>query len=265
MRASSISRRRGGNTLNSLEVLQQLLEHRSGVAIQQASLPLYAVAVLPARSSAAVKEISESLAIGPKTSLEHCIYREEYTEPASSYIIKSLSSGTRTIVNYNQLPEMTVEEFVQIADGLPTGPKWFHFEVSQGVDANPSFILIRLDTRRCSHPMVCYCYITYVLTRPLGPYTGRHFAMHTAHSSNVPFPQGQCGGRKTRPPTFAGTRCRGRCGLLFEKLGPGNAMTLPCFDRLTKKGKFSLHSLFLLHSRQRGINPSRTFYTHNRP
>ncbi|WEW54750.1 ketohexokinase [Emydomyces testavorans] len=125
LRASSLSRRRGGNTLNSLEVLQQLLECRQSTESQMC-MPLYAVAVLPARSSAAVKEIEASL--GLKVDLQHSIYRETCSEPASSYIIKSQSTGTRTIVNYNQLPEMTTDEFIEKADNLPAGPKWFHFE-----------------------------------------------------------------------------------------------------------------------------------------
>lgn len=61
--------------------------------------------------------------------LDHCIYREQFQEPASSYIIKSQSTGSRTIVNYNELPGMTVEEFTQIADKLGPQATWFHFEV----------------------------------------------------------------------------------------------------------------------------------------
>ncbi|PGH11932.1 hypothetical protein AJ80_06897 [Polytolypa hystricis UAMH7299] len=125
LRASSISRRRGGNVMNSLEVLQQLFECRSSTN-NQPSVPLYAVAVLPARSSVAIEEIKASL--GSSVGIQHCIHREDCSEPASSYIIKSQSTGSRTIVNYNELLEMTTEEFIQTADKLPDGPKWFHFE-----------------------------------------------------------------------------------------------------------------------------------------
>ncbi|KAL1952437.1 hypothetical protein VTO42DRAFT_5477 [Malbranchea cinnamomea] len=134
LRASSISQRRGGNALNSLQVLQQLLlerEQNSGTSDSETALaatfaPLYAVAVLPRRTSPAIQEIEASL--GSRVDIQHCIYREESSEPASSYIIKSRSTGTRTIVNYNELQEMTVEEFIRIVDNLPAGPKWFHFE-----------------------------------------------------------------------------------------------------------------------------------------
>ncbi|PYH99935.1 pfkB family kinase [Aspergillus ellipticus CBS 707.79] len=116
LRASSISRRRGGNCPNTLEVLQQLT----------ADLSLDLVAILPAKSSSASRQIQS--AFEPHISLAHCIYREELSEPASSYIIKSQSSGSRTIVNYNELPEMTVAEFTNIADYLDPKTSWFHFE-----------------------------------------------------------------------------------------------------------------------------------------
>jgi ketohexokinase len=85
--------------------------------------------VLPAQSSVASQDIQN--AFEPRVSLRHCIYREDFEEPASSYIIKSQSSGSRTIVNYNELPEMTLEEFVQIADSLNDEVAWYHFEVRQ--------------------------------------------------------------------------------------------------------------------------------------
>ncbi|KAL2812113.1 Ribokinase-like protein [Aspergillus granulosus] len=122
LRATSISRRRGGNCPNSLEVLQQLMaESPCGIDV-----PLNLVATLPAKASVASQQIRS--AFEPHVSLGHCIYREEFTEPASSYIIKSQTSGSRTIVNYNELPEMTIEEFVRIVDGLSCPAAWFHFE-----------------------------------------------------------------------------------------------------------------------------------------
>lgn len=68
-------------------------------------------------------------AFEPQVSLSHCIYREQFQEPASSYIIKSQATGSRTIVNYNELHEMTIEEFMSIADELGPKSTWFHFEV----------------------------------------------------------------------------------------------------------------------------------------
>jgi ketohexokinase len=85
------------------------------------------VSVLPQRQSIASQQIQA--AFEPRVDVSHCIYRQEFEEPASSYIIKSQSSGSRTIVNYNELPEMTVEEFTRIADDLGPKANWFHFEV----------------------------------------------------------------------------------------------------------------------------------------
>ncbi|KAL4866062.1 hypothetical protein BDV12DRAFT_139099 [Aspergillus spectabilis] len=122
LRASSISHRRGGNCPNTLEVLQQLVA-RGPLAMRT---PLSLISVLPAQSSVASQEIRNALE--PRVSLKHCIYRGGFEEPASSYIIKSQSSGSRTIVNYNELPEMTLQEFVHIADNLNDEVAWYHFE-----------------------------------------------------------------------------------------------------------------------------------------
>ena len=60
--------------------------------------------------------------------LTRCIYRDELDDPASSYILRSEASGSRTLVNYNELPEMTADEFSAAIDGLG-GDMWVHFEV----------------------------------------------------------------------------------------------------------------------------------------
>lgn len=92
--------------------------------MEQMSLKI--IAVLPARLSAGTKQVEESFTSG--VDLQHCICREAFGEPASSYIIRSRSSGSRTIVNYNDLPEMTAEEFFQIASNIDAKSSWFHFE-----------------------------------------------------------------------------------------------------------------------------------------
>jgi ketohexokinase len=63
--------------------------------------------------------------------LDKCIFREEFTEPASSYIIASQGTSSRTIVNYNELPEMTHAEFATAVEPLRAAADrpWFHFEV----------------------------------------------------------------------------------------------------------------------------------------
>ncbi|KAJ5386298.1 pfkB family kinase [Penicillium cosmopolitanum] len=120
LRASHISIRRGGNCPNTLEVLQQLANTASE------HLPLNLVTVLPTKSSAICQKITSELE--QYVNMQHCIYREEFSEPASSYIIKSQSTGSRTIVNYNELPDLTVDEFIHSASKLAHGTAWFHFE-----------------------------------------------------------------------------------------------------------------------------------------
>ena len=125
LRASKISHRRGGNCPNTLEVLGQLLQYRPSSA--ESSLNL--IAILPSKSSKASQQIQSSL--GNKVWLDSCIYRESFSEPASSYIITSQATGSRTIVNYNELPEMTHTEFFAAIEPLRavTDRPWFHFEV----------------------------------------------------------------------------------------------------------------------------------------
>jgi ketohexokinase len=118
-----VTRRWGGNCPNTLQVLQQLTSHES----TENGLPLTLITVLPSRSSVASQQIISSFA--PGINLDHCLYQEEFDEPASCYIIKSQSTGSRTIVNYNDLPEMTLEEFTGAADTLGHEATWFHFEV----------------------------------------------------------------------------------------------------------------------------------------
>lgn len=85
--------------------------------------------VLPAKTSPASKLVRDSLS--DRVNTQHCIYREDHTEPASSYIIKTENTGSRTIVNYNELPEMTLQEFQStVTTGIAEdgARMWFHFE-----------------------------------------------------------------------------------------------------------------------------------------
>ena len=123
LRASSIVRRRGGNCPNTLEVLQQFLDPG-----KQDSASLVLCAVLPSGSSTATQEIRSSF--GPTVDLTRCVYREDCKEPASSYAIRSRSTGSRTLINFNELPDMTTQEFVALANELGDETSWCHFEAS---------------------------------------------------------------------------------------------------------------------------------------
>ncbi len=157
-RATSLMKRRGGNSVNTFEVLQQLVNDdresqraTSGFAnAARKSSPslnpeLYIIAALPSRSSAETNFVATSFASrisnddecsnAANVNLSLCLYRENETEAVSSYIIFDQSTSSRTIINHNALPEMTFEEFKSAAVGLidPAGTEgiahlWFHFE-----------------------------------------------------------------------------------------------------------------------------------------
>jgi ketohexokinase len=126
LRATDISHRRGGNVPNTLEVLQQLVHQDKD---HGHAPPLILCSVMPSASSVDSAKIKASF--GPHVDLSRCLYREQCVEPASSYIIRSSSTDSRTIVNYNDLPEMTSAEFAAVADsfGSEAEATWYHFEV----------------------------------------------------------------------------------------------------------------------------------------
>jgi len=102
-------------------VLQQLLTLRNPTGVK-----LVLAAVLPSSSSAAVQKIQASLG---DVDLDSCFYREDFQEPASSYIIRNEANNSRTIVNHNALPEMCFDEFVRLSDSFGSDAAWYHFEV----------------------------------------------------------------------------------------------------------------------------------------
>ncbi len=144
LRATQIVRRRGGNCPNMLEVVAQLTivsnegrNKTSGFAEwkEGGGTELALVAVLPNKRSPIRKDILKSMT---GVDLDSAIFRHEIYEAANSFIIKSMQSGTRTIVNYNQLPEMTFEEFKECFQSLSRKyvhdygydhqSGWYHFE-----------------------------------------------------------------------------------------------------------------------------------------
>ncbi|KAI1847182.1 hypothetical protein JX265_011857 [Neoarthrinium moseri] len=122
LRADSLRVRRGGNCPNSLEVLQQLLARQAEHTVKPCL-----ISVLPSRDSPAAKKIIESFGTQGIVDLDRCVYREGHTEAASSYIIRSEATGSRTLVNFNDLPEMTLDEFANATSDI-AGRTWWHFE-----------------------------------------------------------------------------------------------------------------------------------------
>ncbi|TID20559.1 PAB-dependent poly(A)-specific ribonuclease subunit [Venturia nashicola] len=141
LRATNLSKRRGGNGGNTLEVLAQLRNISKSIPngptrpdlnhLLPAKLSM--MAVLPNPKLTASKMIKTSL---QGVNLDQCVYRYDQDEAASSYIIRSKESGSRTIVNHNALPDMTVEEFIKAAQGFDSNDtkgndgnyEWWHFE-----------------------------------------------------------------------------------------------------------------------------------------
>ncbi|KAK8041377.1 Ribokinase-like protein [Apiospora phragmitis] len=126
LRATSLSVRRGGNCPNSLEVLQQLLKAQEQ---QSHKVKPYLISCLPAAEAPASARVRDSFGPDSTVDFTRCIYREQHDQPASSYIIRSEATGTRTLVNYNDLPEMSVHEFQTAIEGLGhQDDMWVHFE-----------------------------------------------------------------------------------------------------------------------------------------
>jgi len=136
LRATELQVRRGGNCPNTLEVLVQLLASTgTGAALQP-----HLVSCLPDARSAANRNILSSFGSNAAVAIadfSHCLYRSGCDAPASSYIIRSSETGSRTIVNYNDLPEMTTDEFASIVDSIARehgeDEFWWHFEVRLSV------------------------------------------------------------------------------------------------------------------------------------
>ena len=164
LRATALQVRRGGNCPNSLEVLAQLV----AAGPQRLPIKLHMVSCLPGAGTAATRKILASFGDngngngdddggdgGGDSSIDfsHCLYREGYEEPASSYIIRSGATGSRTIVNFSELPEMNVGEFEAIADAFSTehGDEcWWHFEVGAGE--------IKISRDTMDPPFLCFLF-----------------------------------------------------------------------------------------------------------
>ncbi|CAK7567366.1 MAG: hypothetical protein SEPTF4163_005330 [Sporothrix epigloea] len=120
LRATAAQVRRGGNCPNSIEVLQQLLNRQQETVCDDddALFRTHLISVLPARNATATAMIAQSFGAPPgaaSPNLDLCLYRPRHSTPASSYILRSAATGSRTIVNHYGLPEMEVREFKDAA------------------------------------------------------------------------------------------------------------------------------------------------------
>lgn len=95
-------------------------------------LALHLVTTLPNRHASATAKVVSSFGPDSTIDLSHCIHRDDQTEAASCWVISSQATGTRTIVNYNGLDDMTTDEFTIVADAFrdeDAASMWWHFEV----------------------------------------------------------------------------------------------------------------------------------------
>jgi ketohexokinase len=156
LRATSHTRRRGGNCANTLEVLTQLV---SEIAVDHCdasygpeapiSVPqLHLLTVLPEGTSEDVALVGESLKnVGI---VKSCIFRQGTRHAAASYIIQNTANNTRTIISHNPLPEMTAHEFVVSSQELLNAGAeqgWYHFE-----GRVPELLLSCVEHLRLNHP-----------------------------------------------------------------------------------------------------------------
>jgi ketohexokinase len=131
LRAQKVTRRRGGNTANTLEVLSDILAHAPPTKKStsfQSPIKLHLIAVLPDEQSQDTAYIRDSI---PDVHVSG-LFREGHHHAASSMIIQSIRDDTRTIVSHgSDLPEVTCDEFIEkFRSTVPnTGAKvWVHFE-----------------------------------------------------------------------------------------------------------------------------------------
>ncbi|TLS28413.1 hypothetical protein PpBr36_01577 [Pyricularia pennisetigena] len=133
LRATSVQVRRGGNGANTLEVLQQLLP-RCGDQQGQTCPSLHLMTPLPDAESPETAQVVDSFGTDSPVDLSLCLHRKGIQKAASSYIVRSNATGSRTIVNHNPLSEMEVDEFLRAAETwfskMQAEPSrtWWHFE-----------------------------------------------------------------------------------------------------------------------------------------
>lgn len=130
MHAVDCLRRGGGNVMNTLNVLGQLVDARKAKCDVPLPMRLYAVAVLPTENPQMHNILQSTMQ--SNISVDHCIYKGNSF--AHSCIIQNRSTGSRTIISHSTTPEMTFDEFIRTCSSIPLGKNWFHFEVSDAVD-----------------------------------------------------------------------------------------------------------------------------------
>lgn len=134
-------------------MLQQLLRKRND---EHTQIRPYLVTCLPGRTTAASQRVAASFGPNSPVDLSHCIYREDRIEPASCYVLRCADTGSRTVVNHNDLEDMSTAEFEGVVQSFaPDQDTWWHFEVTS-IISTPcllGWLSFSLDFARGSHQL----------------------------------------------------------------------------------------------------------------
>ncbi|TPX45149.1 hypothetical protein SeLEV6574_g04051 [Synchytrium endobioticum] len=134
LRANHVTKRRGGNGGNTLCVLDQFRRVKANND-QEVEVALEFVGTFAGERETAEKTspVVMDLLKRKGISLSHSIFRGLQYETPTAWIIATPES--RTIVNYNELPDLTSSEFIERLGPVLDSPSaiggykvWFHFE-----------------------------------------------------------------------------------------------------------------------------------------
>jgi ketohexokinase len=130
LRATSFVRRRGGNTPNSAEILSQYATRDAFKETDGVKPFLWKPLLISALPEAGCPD-NESIrtSLGDGVVLDCCLERKGRTMAPASYIIRSQETGSRTIVNYSEVEEMSLDEFKGVWEAVGWNVRWWHFEV----------------------------------------------------------------------------------------------------------------------------------------
>lgn len=112
---------------------------------EAADLQINLVGVLPNLFTPASRDLQASY--GTENVPRHCIYREDEAKSARRYIIRNVSTSSITIIDHNQLRDMTFAEFKKVADTLGAKTAWCHFEVRDGGKHHDPLLMDRVADR----------------------------------------------------------------------------------------------------------------------
>ena len=130
---SNVESRRGGNSGNSLQVLCQLNT-------------LKKIYFLGAFGGSVEDSLTQDL-LEKGICLDYSVFRPQ-VENSSSWII---STGvSRTVINYNPVKDMTLDEFSICKSSLHSSRNWFHFE---GRNISETYLMITYLQSRANYPI----------------------------------------------------------------------------------------------------------------